>query len=152
MNNLTLTVSVQDVLLFALLVLLIVAVFVLIQVLKNIKTVTSTLQEVVDKNSEELDAAVKSIPVLTERLDHTLDKVNTILDDSSDSIVESLAQAKTTLQNANRLSSDVADTVQYVATTAVDTADLISSNINRGNSTLNYAKEILRVVRDVLHK
>ena len=103
MNQMTFTISLQEVLLFILIVMAMVAVFFLIQVLQNLSNITKQLNEVVKKNNEELDATIKSLPALTEKADHTITKVNSILDDSSDAIVASIEGAKSTLENAQRM-------------------------------------------------
>lgn len=135
-----------------LIIVAIVAVVVLIKVLSNVNKSVESVSTLLDKNKDELESALRSIPVLTAQLQDSLTQVNEILDHSSESIVESIAQTKNTLVNATRISADVADTVEYVATTAVDTADMISSGVGKSNSTLGYIREIATVVRDLVSR
>lgn len=149
------TISLQGVLQLlgiVLVVIAIVAVAMLIRVLKNVAEMTDAIGKVVKDHTDDLDTTIASIPEITHSAQNSIRQVNSILDRSSDDIVDSLKEVKSTLVNATRMTTDVADTVEYVGSAAVDTADFISSGVNRGNSTLSYIRQIAQVVRDVLNK
>ncbi|MDD7732947.1 MAG: hypothetical protein PT957_04280 [Firmicutes bacterium] len=149
-NEMMFSVSLNGLLLAVLIVVAIVALVYLIKVLAKASKAVDAVSELLEKNKEELDAALKTIPTITGKTDQALGQVSKILDQSSPDIVDTISGAKDTVISVSRLTTDAADTVEYLAATAIDTADSLSSGVTKTNSTLGYVREIAKIVKDVI--
>ncbi len=151
-NEFTFTFTLNGLLIAILVIVAIVALVFLISVLMKLSKTLGSVSEIVSKNQEELDKTIKTLPEITSKLNSSIDNVDMILAQSSPDIVESIGQVRDTLVNATRLSSDVADSVEYIATTAIDTVDSVSSGFSKSASQMGYVKEIVDVIRNVIRK
>lgn len=151
-SQFTLTFTIPELLLAVLCLVGIVALVYLIVVLAKLSKTLGALATVIDSNKKELDKTLKDLPEVTSHLNSTLTQVDGILKNSSPEIEETITGVKDTMINTARLTSDVSDTVEYVATSAIDTVDSLSSGLSSSAASFGYIKEIVEFLRAVLHK
>lgn len=148
-SNLVFTVSLWEILLIVLLLVAIGALVYLVKALKNFSSMTNNVSLLLEKNKEELDSSIKSLPVITNQLEETLNRVNDLLDESGDDITSSISELRQGLENVNRISNDAADTVEYVAATAIDAADIVSDGLNRSSNGIEKAFDTYKRLKDL---
>lgn len=119
----------------------IIALVFLILALKNINSLVKSVQEILDKNADNVDDIIEKLPGVVDQANMLVSNVNTVVQDPN--LRMAIAKANDTMTNVNSITDDIRDTVNYVGETAIDSIDTVGAGIA---SVGDYSSLIIDVV------
>lgn len=158
-NQFVLSFTVEGVLLALLAIAGIVCLVLLAKVLLSVSKTLKTMNTIVNDNQAHIDQTIQSLPGLMTKVDTSIDEANTALKEvnhllitSEPALLKTIDGVGDTVTNVSKLSTNVNDTVEYLAMSAVDTADSVSSKVSSAGSTFSYVKEVVDIIRNFIQK
>lgn len=127
-------------------ILAILALIFLVLVLVKVNKLLGSVQEVLNKNSSNIDNVITKLPHLTDEATGLVENVNSVVTDPN--LKMAIAKVNDTMTSVNSIADDVKDTVNYVGITAVDSVDTFGAGVA---SITDYSSLIMDVI-DIVKK
>lgn len=138
-------------LLLALLVIVGIVVLVLLaKVLLSLSKTMTVLNKVVEDNQENINESLKFLPSISNSADGILKEAKVMVTEVKPNLVSTITEVQGITTNVNKLSGDAVDTVEYVAMTAVDTMDNLTTGVSSATDYIALIKNILESIKSVL--
>lgn len=128
-------------------ILAILALVFLVLVLVKVNKLLGSAQEVLDKNSNNIDQVIKKLPHLTDEAS-SLVNVNGIVTDPN--LKMAIAKVNDTMTSVNSIADDVKDTVNYVGITAVDSVDTFGAGVASITDYSSLIIDVIDIVKNVI--
>lgn len=126
----------------------IVALVYLIKTLSSVNKFVGSVQEVFDKNKNNVDDVIEKLPEVVDQASSLVANVNTVVQDPN--LRMAIAKANDTMTNVNSITDDIRDTVNYVGETAVDSIDTVGAGIASVGDYSSLIKDVIDIVRSVM--
>ena len=126
----------------------IIAIIFLISFLKNAGAALNSLQELIDKNSKNIDETMEKIPGLVSKAENLVDNLNDVVNDPN--LKMAIEKANDTITNVSLITDDVKDTVNYFGSYAVDSVDTFGEGISSITDYASLIKDVIDIVRSVI--
>lgn len=126
----------------------IVALVFLVLLLKNLNSLVTKVQGVLDKNSDNLDQVIDKLPNIADQANTLVANVNTIVADPN--LKMAIAKANDTMTNVKSITDDLRDTVNYVGVTAVDSVDTLGAGVASITDYSTLIMDVIDIARNVI--
>ena len=126
----------------------VVAIIFLISFLKKASQLVKSINDIVDKNSNNIDNTIDKLPGLLDEANKLVDNVNDIVNDPN--LKMAISKANDTMTNVNLISEDVKDTVNYFGETAIVGADSFGEGIASVTDYATTIRDVVDIVKDVI--
>ncbi|MGO3018301.1 MAG: DUF948 domain-containing protein [Anaerococcus sp.] len=126
----------------------VVAIIFLISFLKKASQLVKSINDIVDKNSNNIDNTIDKLPGLLDEANKLVDNVNDIVNDPN--LKMAISKANDTMTNVNLISEDVKDTVNYFGETAIVGADSFGEGIASVTDYATMIRDVVDIVKDVI--
>src|SRR5699024_10247815 len=126
----------------------VVAIIFLISFLKKASQLVKSINDIVDKNSNNIDNTIDKLPGLLDEANKLVDNVNDIVNDPN--LKMAISKANDTMTNVNLISEDVKDTVNYFGETAIVGADSFGEGIASVTDYATTIRDVVDIVIDVI--
>ena len=129
-------------------VLAILALIFLVLVLVKVNKLLGSVQEVLNKNSSNIDNVITKLPHLTNEATSLVENVNSVVTDPNLKMV--IAKVNDTMTSVNSIADDVKDTVNYVGITAVDSVDTFGAGVVSITDYSSLIIDVIDIVKNVI--
>lgn len=129
-------------------VLAILALIFLVLVLVKVNKLLGSIQEVLNKNSSNIDNVINKLPHLTNEATALVDNVNSVVTDPN--LKMAIAKVNDTMTSINSIADDVKDTVNYVGITAVDSVDTFGAGVASITDYSSLIMDVIDIVKNVI--
>lgn len=129
-------------------VLAILALIFLVLVLVKVNKLLGSVQEVLNKNSSNIDNVITKLPHLTNEATNLVENVNSVVTDPN--LKMAIAKVNDTLTSVNSIADDVKDTVNYVGITAVDSVDTFGAGVASITDYSSLIIDVIDIVKNVI--
>ncbi len=126
----------------------IIALVFLILALKNISSLVKSVQEILDKNADNVDDIIEKLPGVVDQANMLVSNVNTVVQDPN--LRMAIAKANDTMTNVNSITDDIRDTVNYVGETAIDSIDTVGAGIASVGDYSSLIIDVVDIVKSVI--
>ena len=126
----------------------IIALVFLILALKNISSLVKSVQEILDKNADNVDDIIEKLPGVVDQANMLVSNVNTVVQDPN--LRMAIAKANDTMTNVNSITDDIRDTVNYVGETAIDSIDTVGAGIASVGDYSSLIIDVVDIVKGVI--
>lgn len=126
----------------------VVAIIFLISFLKKASQLVKSINDIVDKNSNNIDNTIDKLPGLLDEANKLVDNVNDIVNDPN--LKMAISKANDTMTNVNLISEDVKDTVNYFGESAIVGADSFGEGIASVTDYATMIRDVVDIVKDVI--
>ena len=129
-------------------VLAILALIFLVLVLVKVNKLLGSIQEVLNKNSSNIDNVINKLPHLTNEATALVDNVNSVVTDPN--LKMAIAKVNDTMTSINSIADDIKDTVNYVGITAVDSVDTFGAGVASITDYSSLIMDVIDIVKNVI--
>ena len=129
-------------------VLAILALIFLVLVLVKVNKLLGSVQEVLNKNSSNIDNVITKLPHLTNEATNLVENVNSVVTDPN--LKMAIAKVNDTMTSVNSIADDVKDTVNYVGITAVDSVDTFGAGVASITDYSSLIMDVIDIVKNVI--
>ncbi|MEQ0487541.1 hypothetical protein ABLW17_00540 [Anaerococcus murdochii] len=129
-------------------VLAILALIFLVLVLVKVNKLLGSVQEVLNKNSSNIDNVITKLPHLTNEATSLVENVNSVVTDPN--LKMAIAKVNDTMTSVNSIADDVKDTVNYVGITAVDSVDTFGAGVASITDYSSLIIDVIDIVKNVI--
>ncbi|MBZ2387352.1 hypothetical protein K8P03_08665 [Anaerococcus murdochii] len=129
-------------------VLAILALIFLVLVLVKVNKLLGSVQEVLNKNSSNIDNVITKLPHLTNEATNLVENVNSVVTDPN--LKMAIAKVNDTMTSVNSIADDVKDTVNYVGITAVDSVDTFGAGVASITDYSSLIIDVIDIVKNVI--
>ena len=129
-------------------ILSILALIFLVLVLVKFNKVLGSIQEVLNKNSSNIDSVITKLPHLTNEASDLVSNINNIVTDPN--LKMAIAKVNDTMTSVNSIADDVKDTVNYVGITAVDSVDTFGAGVASITDYSSLIMDVIDIVKSVI--
>lgn len=129
-------------------ILAILALLFLVMVLVKVNKFLGSAQEILDKNSKNIDQVIEKLPHLTSEASNLVDNVNGLVTDPN--LKMAIAKVNDTMTSVNSIADDVKDTVNYVGITAVDSVDTFGAGVASITDYSSLIIDVIDIVKNVI--
>ena len=129
-------------------VLAILALIFLVLVLVKVNKLLGSVQEVLNKNSSNIDNVITKLPHLTNEATSLVENVNSVVTDPN--LKMAIAKVNDTMTSVNSIADDVKDTVNYVGITAVDSVDTFGAGVASITDYSSLIMDVIDIVKNVI--
>lgn len=129
-------------------VLAILALIFLVLVLVKVNKLLGSVQEVLNKNSSNIDNVITKLPHLTNEATRLVENVNSVVTDPN--LKMAIAKVNDTMTSVNSIADDVKDTVNYVGITAVDSVDTFGAGVASITDYSSLIIDVIDIVKNVI--
>lgn len=129
-------------------VLAILALIFLVLVLVKVNKLLGSVQEVLNKNSSNIDNVITKLPHLTNEATSLVENVNSVVTDPN--LKMAVAKVNDTMTSVNSIADDVKDTVNYVGITAVDSVDTFGAGVASITDYSSLIIDVIDIVKNVI--
>ena len=129
-------------------ILAILALIFLVLVLVKVNKLLGSVQEVLNKNSSNIDNVITKLPHLTDEATGLVENVNSVVTDPN--LKMAIAKVNDTMTSVNSIADDVKDTVNYVGITAVDSVDTFGAGVASITDYSSLIMDVIDIVKDHL--
>ena len=129
-------------------VLAILALIFLVLVLVKVNKLLGSFQEVLNKNSSNIDNVITKLPHLTNEATNLVENVNSVVTDPN--LKMAIAKVNDTMTSVNSIADDVKDTVNYVGITAVDSVDTFGAGVASITDYSSLIIDVIDIVKNVI--
>ena len=129
-------------------VLAILALIFLVLVLVKVNKLLGSVQEVLNKNSSNIDNVITKLPHLTNEATSLVENINSVVTDPN--LKMAIAKVNDTMTSVNSIADDVKDTVNYVGITAVDSVDTFGAGVASITDYSSLIMDVIDIVKNVI--
>lgn len=129
-------------------VLAILALIFLVLVLVKVNKLLGSVQEILNKNSSNIDNVITKLPHLTNEATSLVENVNGVVTDPN--LKMAIAKVNDTMTSVNSIADDVKDTVNYVGITAVDSVDTFGAGVASITDYSSLIIDVIDIVKNVI--
>lgn len=129
-------------------VLAILALIFLVLVLVKVNKLLGSVQEVLNKNSSNIDNVITKLPHLTNEATNLVENVNSVVTDPN--LKMAIAKVNDTMTSVNSIADDVKDTVNYVGITAVDSVDTFGAGVASITDYSSLIIDVIDIIKNVI--
>ena len=129
-------------------VLAILSLIFLVLVLVKVNKLLGSVQEVLNKNSSNIDNVITKLPHLTNEATRLVENVNSVVTDPN--LKMAIAKVNDTMTSVNSIADDVKDTVNYVGITAVDSVDTFGAGVASITDYSSLIIDVIDIVKNVI--
>lgn len=129
-------------------VLAILALIFLVLVLVKVNKLLGSVQEVLNKNSSNIDNVITKLPHLTNEATSLVENVNSVVTDPN--LKMAIAKVNDTMTSVNSIADDVKDTINYVGITAVDSVDTFGAGVASITDYSSLIIDVIDIVKNVI--
>lgn len=129
-------------------ILAILALIFLVLVLVKVNKLLGSVQEVLNKNSSNIDNVITKLPHLTDEATGLVENVNSVVTDPN--LKMAIAKVNDTMTSVNSIADDVKDTVNYVGITAVDSVDTFGAGVASITDYSSLIMDVIDIVKNVI--
>ena len=129
-------------------ILAILALIFLVLVLVKVNKLLGSVQEVLNKNSSNIDNVITKLPHLTNEATSLVENVNSVVTDPN--LKMAIAKVNDTMTSVNSIADDVKDTVNYVGITAVDSVDTFGAGVASITDYSSLIIDVIDIVKNVI--
>lgn len=129
-------------------VLAILALIFLVLVLVKFNKLLNCLQEVLNKNSSNIDSIITKLPHLTNEASDLVTNLNSVVTDPN--LKMAIAKVNDTMTSVNSIADDIKDTVNYVGITAVDSVDTFGAGVASITDYSSLIMDVIDIVKNVI--
>lgn len=140
----------KDILIVLLLIAAIAVLVLLAKVLFSVSKTLKTVNGLVEDNKDSLDRTLADLPGITNKVDGILVEADGLVKEIKPNLVVTLGEVEGISKDVHRLSTDAVDTVEYVAMTAVDTVDNITTGVSSATNYIELGKSILTSIKSFI--
>ncbi len=146
------TISLEAIAQFIIVLLGIFALAFLIVVLINLNRLIKTVNKHLDDNSKEIDSVIKDMPAISAKAKTLVSNVDDIVVRSGPEVQQIIGNVKILSDSAGKISEDVTETVSFISESAIDTADNIRYGVHSATDYLSFVYDIIEIVKNLLRK
>ncbi len=129
-------------------ILAILALIFLVLVLVKFNKLLNCLQEVLNKNSSNIDSIITKLPHLTNEASDLVTNLNSVVTDPN--LKMAIAKVNDTMTSVNSIADDIKDTVNYVGITAVDSVDTFGAGVASITDYSSLIMDVIDIVKNVI--
>ena len=116
--------------------------------LVKVNKLLGSVQEVLNKNSSNIDNVITKLPHLTDEATGLVENVNSVVTDPN--LKMAIAKVNDTMTSVNSIADDVKDTVNYVGITAVDSVDTFGAGVASITDYSSLIMDVIDIVKNVI--